>query len=794
MIKLILTNCKTNIKKYIAVITAVMAATLFILGAESIFSSYCEVKVSNAYSYSGRWDYRINYCESEPDNLPEGLEKIGYTENRYTAILDRIPEDEKYGIYAAFTDNYMFSIIGIDGDICEVTGDEPVEGRYPESPDELLVPDSYKYNGEYVKIGDEITLKLTERRDAGGHITQTEELSEDDIYTDLGEITYKVCGTYSTSTYTSGTYLFNAYTGKSDAAVRNYYYGYDNHTQSGFEDMEDLLKENYGQNAEGNSYVKISIASVYGSDYFKAISNGINVFRIIIIVVALAVIFLNLFQITESEKRKIRQLYTLGASKGQLAAVYGASLLAGELTGEITGILADIVLLTIGKNRLLHMLNSMYSDFSFVNINILELTVIYGVIAVATLIFVVLRIKETLRTLPKKKTDRTRKSVCHNLLELSYNNVRNRALFNAVMSVSLVMLMFMATLVISIHPGMVAKSEINMGMYAKHGHYSIISSKDIAAYEDELHSIDGINKITSYTGCNIDVDRYKDVSFFITAFDRTKYDEFRKINPDMVDYDTFSKGGITYILDDCISTSGNHIRNTDVTAGDVLRYSYCDKPETEYSIKIDGVISHPAIEMYVDHNYAIIFTTKENVLSGNPEYVDYGYYIFCNNDSIKQVGEALRVFSKKHDVGILDTAEVYELSEDNHSIQLFAVAVISGLFILIGVAGVITAVRLDRISRTGEFRIYRTLGMDRKLLRRMQFYEYMSVWLTAFILVLLMLTVGSYTILKDLIGYYDISFRNMLFNMFRISGVMIIIMYLIAMTAKEKGAAYRDQT
>ena len=84
--------------------------------------------------------------------------------------------------------------------------------------------------------------------------------------------------------------------------------------------------------------------------------------------------------------------------------------------------------------------------------------------------------------------------------------------------------------------------------------------------------------------------------------------------------------------------------------------------------------------------------------------------------------------------------------------------------------------------------------MDRKLLRRMQFYEYMSVWLTAFILVLLVLTVGSYTILKDLIGYYDINFRNMLFNMFRISGVMIIIMYLTAMTAKEKGAAYRDQT
>ena len=794
MIKIILTNCKTNLKKYIAVITAVMAATLFILAAESIFSSYCEVKVSNAYSYSGRWDYRINYCESEPDNLPEGLEKIGYTENRYTAILDRIPEDEKYGIYAAFTDNYMFSIVGIDDDTHDVIGIEIVEGRYPESPDELLVPDSYKYNGEYVKIGDEITLKLTERRNAGGHITQTEELSEDDIYTDSGEKKYRICGMYSTSTYTSGTYLFNAYTGKSDAAVRNYYYGYNNHTQSGFEDMEDLLKENYGKNAEGNSYVKISIASVYGSDYFKAISNGINVFRIIIIVVALAVIFLNLFQITESEKRKIRQLYTLGSSKGQLAAVYGASLLACELTGEITGILADIVLLTIGKNRLIHMLNSMYSDFSFVNINILELTVIYGVIAAATIIFVVFRIKETLRTLPKKKTDRTRKAVCRNLLELSYNNIRNRVLFNAVMSVSLVMLMFMATLVISMHPGIVAKSEINMGMYAKHGHYYMLISKDLTPYMDELESIDGIEYIKFSIDNNIKMDGIDNIYANVSFYNRTAYNELKKYNPDMVDYDVFQKGEYTYLIDDGLSKTGEYIRYTDIGQGDKVVYNYTRSPQTKYSEKITAVIRQPKTDLHSEFEYAVLLMNKNNVLKSDAENADYYYRFYCNKSKIKQVGEALRTFSKKHDIGFADTSEVYELAHDNHSIQLFAVAVISGLFILIGAAGVITAVRLDRISRTGEFRLYRTLGMDRKLLRRMQFYEYMSVWLTAFILVLLVLTVGSYTILKDLIGYYDINFRNMLFNMFRISGVMIIIMYLTAMTAKEKGAAYRDQT
>ena len=790
MLKLILSNIKNNIKKHIAVITAVMAAILFGLAAESIFSTYCEVKVGNAYSYSGKWDYRINYCETEPTDVPEEIDKIGYTENQYTAILEPIPDNDRTGIYAGIVDNYMFSIIGIDEDTYGVIGEELVEGEYPNTEDELLVPDIYKYNGQYVKIGDVITLKVTERRDAKGNITQTKELSEDDTYTDIGEKKYTVCGMYSTSDFTMGTYLFNAYTGKSGKPTRSYYYRGGTHSQFEYERIWDVLKDKYEERAEGNSYVNISILSVYESDYFKAISKGIDVFQIIIIVIALAVVFLNLFQITESQKRNIKQLYTLGASGKQLITVYGTGLLLCEFIGIIFGAFAEVILMTAGKKSLLRMLNSNYSDFSFVDVSVGKLFIIYGIISVATIIFVSLRLRDVLRVVPKKKIDRTRKAVCHNILELSYNNVRNRALFNIVLTSSVFLLIFMTTIVISIHPGMVAKSEINTGMYSKHGHYYMLIDKDLTPYMDELESIDGLDRIKFDIYNNIRLEACKETSFYLQSCNRESYEQLKQENSHMVDYEEFQKGGYVYLLDDCLSNEGEYYRVTNLRQGDSVKYYYKKQPETKYSETITAIIGHKELEKGIET--ATLLVSKDNLLKDDAENADYYYRYYCDSEKIKQVGAALRVFSKKHNIGFADTAEIYSLSQDNHNVQIFAITVISGLFIIIGIAGMITAVRLDRISRGKEFTLYRTLGMDVKVLRTMQFFEYLSIWLTSFVMVLLMLMIGSYTILKDLISYYDVDFRNMIFNMIKISVGVLVVLFVIAFTAKDKGGAYRD--
>ena len=78
--------------------TAVMIAMMFIIASESIFSSYGEVKVRNAYRYNGVWDYRLKTSSDENIKV-DGVTYRGYAENQNIGILDIIPEMEHIGNY-----------------------------------------------------------------------------------------------------------------------------------------------------------------------------------------------------------------------------------------------------------------------------------------------------------------------------------------------------------------------------------------------------------------------------------------------------------------------------------------------------------------------------------------------------------------------------------------------------------------------------------------------------------------------------------------------------------------------
>ena len=83
----------------------------------------------------------------------------------------------------------------------------------------------------------------------------------------------------------------------------------------------------------------------------------------------------------------------------------------------------------------------------------------------------------------------------------------------------------MTTIVISIHPGMVAKSEINTGMYSKHGHYYMLIDKDLTPYMDELESIDGLDRIKFDIYNNIRLEACKETSFYLQSCNRESYEQ-----------------------------------------------------------------------------------------------------------------------------------------------------------------------------------------------------------------------------------------------------------------------------
>ena len=86
LFKLSYSNFKSNLKKYVAIMTAVMIAMMFIIASESIFSSYGEVKVRNAYRYNGVWDYRLK-TSSDEDIKVDGVTYRGYAENQNTYMI-----------------------------------------------------------------------------------------------------------------------------------------------------------------------------------------------------------------------------------------------------------------------------------------------------------------------------------------------------------------------------------------------------------------------------------------------------------------------------------------------------------------------------------------------------------------------------------------------------------------------------------------------------------------------------------------------------------------------------------
>lgn len=126
-------------------------------------------------------------------------------------------------------------------------------------------------------------------------------MSVSDVYTDIATRKYTICGIYDGASFTMGTFIHSAYSGKSGTGNRIYYYTCNSHYKEKYEEVWEKL--NSIGNVEANQYVKMTVESVYKSDYFKASKAGVFLFQGIIIIVSLATIILNLFQIGESERK-----------------------------------------------------------------------------------------------------------------------------------------------------------------------------------------------------------------------------------------------------------------------------------------------------------------------------------------------------------------------------------------------------------------------------------------------------------------------------------------------------------
>ena len=792
MFKLSYSNFKSNLKKYVAIMTAVMIAMMFIIASESIFSSYGEVKVRNAYRYNGVWDYRLK-TSSDEDIKVDGVTYRGYAENQNIGVLDIIPEMEHIGNYIDCTDRYLLAITGIDNDLYNTIPYKIMEGNYPASADELLVAQNTVYKGEVLKTGDVIELDIKERQDADGNILGDEELSVSDVYTDIATRKYTICGIYDSSSFTTGTFIHNAYSGKSGTGSRIYYYTCNSHDKARYEAALETFKQ--AGNVEANRYVKMAVESVYKSDYFKASKAGVFLFQGIIIIVSLATIILNLFQIGESERKNIRQMYTIGAGKGKITGIYNRVFAICEFTGVLAGTGLAVIALTVGKKTIISILNSEYTDFSLVKINPVKIIVMYLIILIVTMIFMLIKCNGILTIHKRKITGEIKKKPCNSISKLASTTVRNRWIFNIVLTSSLTIMLLMVTILLSIHPGIKSRSEEEAEIYKSQGHYYIITNDNIDRYESEFRAVEGVKKFNIYGSAFVRIkgrDRDNQSLDGLISCNKDYYDEVRKENPWMADFDTFEKEELVYAINETV-LEGKIIRSNDAKEGDTFTYVYQQAEDTdkEYKIKIDGVLTMPQSDIVTEEegeiDYLTFLVPESRMLKEIKEVgcsPNWMYTFICEKGKIKSAGEKLQDLAYRLGVGLMDTAETYELAEDNHEIQVFVVAVVSGLFILIGLGGTITSIRLDNMSRKREFSIYRTLGMDSHIKTELQIYEYISVWLSALILSTILVIILINSLLKGMVSYYYVENKTLFINLIKVAAGTLAILALIVIAGQ----------
>ena len=724
---------------------------------------------------------------SDEDIKVDGVTYRGYAENQNIGVLDIIPEMEHIGNYIDCTDRYLLAITGIDSDLYNTIPYKIMEGNYPASADELLVAQNTVYKGEVLKTGDVIELDIKERQDADGNILGDEELSVSDVYTDIATRKYTICGIYDSSSFTTGTFIHSAYSGKSGSNNRIYYYTCNSHDKARYEAALETFKQ--AGNVEANRYVKMAVESVYKSDYFKASKAGVFLFQGIIIIVSLATIILNLFQIGESERKNIRQMYTIGAGKGKITGIYNRVFAVCELTGVLAGTGLAVIALTAGKKAIISILNSEYTDFSLIKINPVKIIVMYLIILIVTTIFMLIKCNGILTIHKRKISGEIKKKPCNSISKLASTTVRNRWIFNIVLTSSLTIMLLMITILLSIHPGIKSRSEEEAGIYMSQGHYFIYTDKDIDEYEEEFKSIDGVKQFRLECGARIAINGRDNCDSGIVGCNRDFYNFLREKNPWMVDFDTFEENGMVYAVNEGLK-DGKRVPTNDAKKGDTFRYSYsrAEDSDKENEIKIDGIISMPVDWLSDSREDRLTFFVSRNKMEDEAKEVgcipERDYTIICEKGKIKSAGEKLKDLAYELGVGLMDTAEIYELAEDNHEIQVFVVAVVSGLFILIGLGGMITSIRLDKMSRKREFLVYETLGMDSHIKTELQIYEYISVWLSALILSTILVIILINTLLKGMVSYYYVENKTLFINLIKVAAGTLVILVLIVIAGQ----------
>lgn len=355
---------RRHLKRNLVMMLGISITMFFAISIISVFFSYNDMLIENAYTYGGKWDLKIDANDkmSRVDLLSDPrITHIGQVQTVWTARLDPITESEKEGPSAAFATHWLMALQGCDSNSFDMLQNQLQAGHWPQDDNEIVLPLSFALNGKSIqngdiKIGDTISFEVGKRIADGGNINHQQQIESPEKFEEVISRTYTVCGILSGYDRSSGVFVSSGVVKTSNFNESSIFLLKTNATtQSELDEITSSIRQDFSLAPEQiaqNEFLANAFLTIEKSDYFQSIAYGGILFIVGLVIVCSGTILNNLLMTVSESSKRIGLLRMVGAQRAHIYSIFifqslltaaGSSLIGVMLSHTAVGTVTKLI-------------------------------------------------------------------------------------------------------------------------------------------------------------------------------------------------------------------------------------------------------------------------------------------------------------------------------------------------------------------------------------------------------------------------------------------------------------------
>lgn len=343
--KVTIKSLRKNKVRTIVTIIGIMLSAAMICAVTSLVASVRNYVLENEIYKSGSWHGSVNSVDAQTlsdISSSSDVSKTVYSENLGYALAEGCLNENKPYLY----------IMGVSKDFREIMPVHMTFGKYPSSPEEIILPEHLAENGGVIyKIGDTLSVEIGDRI-SGDHVLgqnnpfYTDDENYKEELTVKEKRTYTVVGFYERPGFEN--YTAPGYTAitLNDNWERDNFYKEDSNYSVWFKMKDPKKVYDFIEQNEINGFVNSKVLTFSGISRYNGINDmltGLAAIVIGLIIFGSVSLIYNAFSISVSERTKqFGLLSSIGATKRQLRHMVLFEALAVGAIGIPLGILAGV--------------------------------------------------------------------------------------------------------------------------------------------------------------------------------------------------------------------------------------------------------------------------------------------------------------------------------------------------------------------------------------------------------------------------------------------------------------------